>query len=73
MLGELGYARWLVGSKNAKGQTPRASLLATRSLMILFFNGRVETDLWLQKTAGTQVAGVKEACTESWKDKHTYN
>ena len=37
MLGELGCAGWLVGSKNAKGQTPRASLPATRSLMIFFF------------------------------------
>ena len=37
MLGELGCAGWLVGGKNAKGQTPRASLPATRSLMIFFF------------------------------------
>ena len=62
MLGELGCAGWLVGSKNAKGQTPRASLPATRSLMIFFFNRRVETDLRLQKQAGTEL-GVREACT----------
>ena len=64
MLGELGCAAWPVGSKNAKGQTLMASLPATRSLMIFFFfKRRVETDLWLQKTVGAEVAGMKEACT----------
>lgn len=28
-----------------------------------FFKRRVETDLWLQKTVGAEVAGMKEACT----------
>lgn len=37
-----------------------------------FFNRRVETDLRLQKKVGTEL-GVREACTESWKDKHTHN
>lgn len=34
MLGEWECAGWLVGSKNAKGKTPNAILLATEGLMI---------------------------------------